>query len=390
MGNRIDRLKILHVINGFGFGGAETWLLEIVKLNNGFHQIDFLLTGGVKRELDGEFDSRGSKLYYLKYSRKGILSFRKQFRKIVSSEGYDIIHDHEDFVAGWHWLFLLNKLPRVRIAHAHNSTVYVDNYLKTRSRKIFYHFGRLLSSRFSTKITGTSDRLMNELKYDRRRYLPKRIEPLYCGSKPELFIYDELRREEIRAEFGITKQEKVVVFIGRIGLVSSIYKNPKYPEFAFELAQSIARREKGIKFLFVGHKGDLGIQFEQSVRQKGLADRIFFLGTRADVPSLLSAADLMLFTSTTEPFGLILVEAQFNGLPIVASDIITKEIIQFPELFTLLNLNNTEKEIWEERIIERINQDSNRKEFCAVNRDEILNSKFSIQKSFDRLISHYK
>src|SRR5687768_3638589 len=108
---KIKKLKILHILNGFGYGGTEIWLLEIVKLNNGFHQIDFLLTGGMLRELDSEFVKNGCKIHYLKYSGKRIFSFSRQFRKIIRTERYEIIHDHEDFVAGWHWLFLKGRLP---------------------------------------------------------------------------------------------------------------------------------------------------------------------------------------------------------------------------------------------------------------------------------------
>ena len=52
----------------------------------------------------------------------------------------------------------------------------------------------------------------------------------------------------------------------------------------------------------------------------GIADRVKFLGQRADVPRLMAAADVYCQPNTgPEPFGLVYVEALYAGLPVVAS-----------------------------------------------------------------------
>ncbi len=388
MKNNSVRLRILHVINGLGFGGAETWLLEIVKLNQGYHQIDFLLTGGIRQALDDSFEKHGCRLYYCKYSRKNIFSFIRSFRTIANKENYDVVHDHEDFVAGLHWLFLIGKWPGVRIMHAHNSTVYIENYLLTGKRNFFYKMGRKMVALFSTKISGTSDQLMKELGYDSANYQKKRIEPLYCGINPELFMYNEEKRKTLRAEFGFSANDKIIIFIGRIGLVDTIYKNPKNPLFAFELARLVCTQHENVRFLFLGDKGKLGSELEAIAKQEGLADKILFLDKRNDVPDLLSASDLMLFTSTTEPFGLTLIEAQFNALPIIASKAVIDEVIQFSELFTFLSLND-DMQLWIQKVEELLKHPLDRLEFTLRNKERILQSKFSIQQSFERLNHHY-
>ncbi len=54
--------------------------------------------------------------------------------------------------------------------------------------------------------------------------------------------------------------------------------------------------------------------------EKGLGDRIRFLGQRSDVPSLLAAADIFCQPNTgPEPFGIVFVEALYAGLPVVTS-----------------------------------------------------------------------
>jgi len=63
-------------------------------------------------------------------------------------------------------------------------------------------------------------------------------------------------------------------------------------------------------------------QLEAIARDGGIADRVRFLGQRADVPALLSAADVFCQPNTgPEPFGLSLVEGLQAGLPVVTSGV---------------------------------------------------------------------
>ena len=51
----------------------------------------------------------------------------------------------------------------------------------------------------------------------------------------------------------------------------------------------------------------------------GLSSRVHFLGHRSDMPALMRAADLFVFPSRYEPFGLVLLEALASGLPVVTA-----------------------------------------------------------------------
>jgi glycosyltransferase EpsF len=383
------KLKVLHIVNGLGLGGAETWLLQMVKRNQGKLQFDFFLTGGVEQELDSEFRALGCKLHYFKFSWNKIFSFAREFRKTIREEKYSIIHDHEDFAAGWHWLFLLFQLPALRICHAHNSMVYIKNYANSLSRKVFYYTGKILNGLLATHITGTSEQLMRELGYDGKMYKNKRIESLYCGAAPDTFKYDEAMHMSIRGKLGFAKQHKVVIFIGRIGLTRENEINHKNPEFAFAIARELAAHDSDFKFLFVGEKGILGASIEKELKSLGLENNIILTGKRKDVDQLLLAADLMLFTSTIEPFGLVLIEAQFSCLPIVASDIITRETIVLPELFYLLDISKADQIEWTAAIRSFFASGFNREKFSKEHEEEINHSIFTIDSSYQRLLRAY-
>jgi glycosyltransferase involved in cell wall biosynthesis len=55
------------------------------------------------------------------------------------------------------------------------------------------------------------------------------------------------------------------------------------------------------------------------VRQLGIEERVWFMGQRPDVPSLLPGLDVFALASFDEPFGLVTVEAMAAGAPVVAT-----------------------------------------------------------------------
>jgi glycosyltransferase involved in cell wall biosynthesis len=63
----------------------------------------------------------------------------------------------------------------------------------------------------------------------------------------------------------------------------------------------------------------------------GLSDRVHFLGYRSDVSEIMKAADLFVFPSHYEPFGMVVSEAMAAGLPVIttasvgAAEIITPD-----------------------------------------------------------------
>ena len=83
-------------------------------------QMDFLATSGNPGLHDDEARALGARIFYYRFGRSSLTSFVRGWREILKSGGYDAIHDHQEYISGWHFLAASGVLPRVRVTHVHN------------------------------------------------------------------------------------------------------------------------------------------------------------------------------------------------------------------------------------------------------------------------------
>ncbi|RBW70256.1 N-acetyl-alpha-D-glucosaminyl L-malate synthase BshA [Bacillus taeanensis] len=117
--------------------------------------------------------------------------------------------------------------------------------------------------------------------------------------------------EELKEEYGIKPNEKVIVHI------SNFRKVKRVPDVikAFEkISHSLQA-----KLLLIGDGPELTVACKL-VKEKGLSDRVLFLGKKENVAEILSICDLKLLLSEKESFGLVVLEAMACGVPAVVSN----------------------------------------------------------------------
>jgi len=79
-----------------------------------------------------------------------------------------------------------------------------------------------------------------------------------------------------------------------------------------------ANSESNAKLVLVGD-GPLEPQLKRQVEERGLGARVVWAGFREDIPVVMQALDLFVLSSTSEGFGLVLLEAMSTGKPVIAS-----------------------------------------------------------------------
>src|SRR6184192_2516501 len=163
----MSRLRVLQIIDTLGMGGAETWLMEVLRFWRSDPtrnpQMDFLVTSGKPGVFDEEARQLGAQIFYVPFQRNRLIKFAGKFRRILSAGGYDAIHDHSDYVSGWHYFLAGGHLPTVRITHVHNPSYQMKtNYGVTFVRRLTAMIGKKLLARYATHIAGTSRQVLEE------------------------------------------------------------------------------------------------------------------------------------------------------------------------------------------------------------------------------------
>jgi glycosyltransferase involved in cell wall biosynthesis len=85
-----------------------------------------------------------------------------------------------------------------------------------------------------------------------------------------------------------------------------------------QVAAKLRERSADAHFLVIGD-GPLRSRLEQLTQELSLTDCVHFLGTRSDVPALLSLATVVLLTSRNEANPVSILEALACGRPVVAT-----------------------------------------------------------------------
>lgn len=152
---------------------------------------------------------------------------------------------------------------------------------------IFRWFGRRLSSKFSIVPNGI----------DTQKFKP-----------------DPNLRQEIRQQYEIQENEKLILSLGRITYA-------KGHELAVEAIQKLSQKGIRIKLIIAGD-GPLLDELKQAVHQKRLTSKIIFTGfiENDQTPAYYNAADIFIMpTLTIEGLPFVLLEAMACEKPVIAS-----------------------------------------------------------------------
>ena len=141
-----------------------------------------------------------------------------------------------------------------------------------------------------------------------------KIDIVYNGVEPEKFEFPWTAAERAaqRAKLALPK-EKIVMFVGR-------FVREKGIQVLLNAAHVVLAQEPDTKFMIVG--GGHRERLERYAEWSGLKDKVLFTGFMANrsLHQLYRVADVAVFPSLYEPFGIVALEAMAAGAPVVASD----------------------------------------------------------------------
>lgn len=141
-----------------------------------------------------------------------------------------------------------------------------------------------------------------------------KVDVIYNGVDATKFDFDwpDSERTEFRNKYA-KPDEPIVMYVGR-------FVREKGVQVLLNAASAILAENPKTRFLVVG--GGDRTKFERFVRWAGLQDRVTFTGFMRGRPlqQLYRCADVAVFPSLYEPFGIVALEAMAAGASVVSSD----------------------------------------------------------------------
>ena len=295
--HEILRIKIFHILWSGRAGGAERFVKDIVQYSDKAkfqHVVCFLSQGG---RLAEEMVSSGAEIHVL--GMQGGWSFLGASRlyNLLRSSCPHIIHNHARNYLANIVLLLFKDIPKIYFEHGGSLLSGEDG------RDILFY--RLFGNKHDL-VLANSDYVRRKI-LERTRLAPEKIKVFYIGI--DTTAYQFPHDEAFKVSMSVPEGSQVVGVVGRLVEMKGLDSFIRIAADLNKYGNSVRR-----SFFIVG-EGPLRASLE--VLARDLQVDVHFLGDRQDVPKILSAMDVFLFTSKWEPFGIVVLEAMAAGVPVV-------------------------------------------------------------------------
>ena len=324
--------RILHVVNSMDIGGTETVLMNLNRqISHTEFQFDFVVHVPHECAYESEILELGGRVFHTeKYVLSNYRSYLRWWREFLSRHPeYHIVHGHQGSSAAV-CLREANRAGRVSIAHSHN-TRNPERNLRVLAWELNSWPTRYIAKQFlACSIEAGIDRFGRNIVHSPHFHVMKN------GIDVKRFEFNAAARTRLRAELNLMESDFAVGHVGRF----SSQKNHKWLLRVFKALQTTY---DNAALLLVG-QGELEDQIRDEAKALGISSKVRFLGAHSNVEDYYSAMDIFCFPSVLEGLGMVAVEAQTSGLPVIASEAVPLAADVGAGLLTRMSLEESSEE----------------------------------------------
>lgn len=366
-------MNVLYYGLGRNQGGIETYLYKIARNINreNFHLFFMDETGG-NACFRKELEALGAVFFDITPRRVSFMKNRKDLEMIFAKNQIDILHFNCNS---------LSYIAPVNFALKHNIKIVLHsrNSQSVLLSRILHkiNFFRLNSNNNHDIKQIAVSKVAGEWMFGKK----SNFEIFNNGIEIDRFRFSHCDRETKREELNLVGKH----VYGNVGA----FLEAKNHRFIIDIFKEIASKDENVILLLIGD-GPLRKPVEQKVKELQLSNKVFFLGIRSDIPQIMMAMDCLIFPSLYEGFPNVILEAETTGLPIVMSDVITKEVVLLDSCRQLSLEKSAEK--WADECIGMIKQmDANGNKWNrAAAADRISEAGFSVRDEVNKIENMYE
>lgn len=292
------RLRVMHVIEAMHQGGAESLVVEhvrlaapdveswVVALNRGGPALEAAAAAGAHTLTLGKLGRR--------------LDGLQKLARLARDTAIDVIHGHN--TTGGLYGALAGAMAAVKaVVRTEHSIHYPGRH------SAVYPMLEIVSTLLSRRVVCVCEAV--RLSHVRRLpWAAERFVTVANGISPAPHITP---RETVRAGLGLGADQPLVVSVGSL--------TPQKAQSDLVAAFAEVRRARPEARLLIAGEGPLRADLEAQLRTLGLEDAVMLPGARLDAPDLIAAADVFALSSVREGLSVTVLEAMRAARPVVAT-----------------------------------------------------------------------
>ncbi len=226
------------------------------------------------------------------------------------TKGFDVVHLHYPFYGGAEYVYLASLLRGQRYLLTYHMDVYGDTLLKN---AIIRAYEAVFMKRIIRGAALVGALTPEHIKSSKAaRFIDwKRVVEMPNGVDTERFSPGR-RDASLVKKYGL-EERTVVLFVGNLQPFKGLHL----------LMEAVSRTRKRDLVLLVVGGGYGEREYRRRVREMGLDDRVIFAGPKSrDLPEHYRLGDFLVLPSThSEAFPLVVLEAMASGIPAIVSSL---------------------------------------------------------------------
>ncbi|MDR2465231.1 MAG: glycosyltransferase family 1 protein [Streptococcaceae bacterium] len=362
-----EPIRVAHIVGKMIGGGVEQVVMNyFTNLDHSKIQFDFIVDDDSTDIPEKEILSNGGRIFKVSGYQK-IGSYQKDLMRLFSEQNYQIVHSHINTLSVLPLQVAKKAGIPIRIAHNH-STAAKGEWKKNLMKWTL----RLFAKRYPTHYMAPTEYAGRWLFGDK---VPLII--LRNGIDPDRFVYNDEARQKIRKALGV---EDGTLLFGNVGRM--VWQ--KNQVFLLKIFAEAKRIQPNAKCLIIGN-GPLEKELIHLADDLFVKEDLLIVQNTERVEDYFQAMDMFIFPSNYEGLGMVAVEAQVSGLPVLKSDNVPDEV-QMTPFIRSLSLELTPR-AWAE-VAQQLLAETNgeRKTY----KKEIEEAGYSIQKEAEKLENIYE
>ncbi len=363
-------MKVLHFLDSLNRGGAEIQALDVCRNAERFG-LEMTVVAGSGGTLENDFQNSGAEVIKLNRKFPVDLYLASQLRKIIKDRNIRVVHGYQA-VDGTHIYLATRGLRNVK------KVMSFQGFIPDKRNRVA---SRLLIPRMDLNIV-VSRGLQNWLA-ENDRLNTTSFKLLYNGADPERL---KPTGRSIRKELKLSNDAHL------IGMIGNFYRDPRKDQLTLcKALPNVIQKLGDVHCIFAGRIED-GAEGKMAdclnfCIENGITDRVHFVGSRSDVPDILSELEVFIFSSLQEGLPVAVSEAMLAYVPMIVSDI--EPLMEatangkYAEVFPV-----RDEKTLSEKIIKLLTNEKERSQLSANARKFALEN-FSIDAHMKRLTELY-